>query len=165
MGKTKLKVLIELLSAVIRIARNPASVEHIEGMTKAYQVSEVQAFQEVRELMHYVRASNDPDHVEARADDLAISKEVSTFVSKLLIENVEPPQGYELFKQGDIQSVQNEVEDTLLRIFNLDRTSVDCQQILSTTLNRQANNQPVTVPLGLLRSILDLKSVSSSDIK
>ncbi|UOX38454.1 hypothetical protein VpasPP24_114 [Vibrio phage Vpas_PP24] len=165
MGKTKLKALIELLSAVIRIVRNPASVEHIEGMTKAYQVADVQAFQDARDLIRYVRKSNDPDHVETRADDLAISQEVSEFVSKILIENVAPPQGYELFKHGEIQNVQHEIEDALLRIHNLDRASVDSQQLLNTALNRHANNQPITVPLGLLRSVLELSPVSNSDIK
>ncbi|UYD21558.1 hypothetical protein [Vibrio phage 29Fa.3] len=112
MGKTKLKVLIELMSAAIKIARNPASVERIEGATEAIQISDVQAFTELREVLQYVR--QDVDATNTHRDDLMISDEVNRFVTGLFENHQEPPKGSTLIKYEQLEMLQERAEGLLL---------------------------------------------------
>ncbi|WGH28488.1 hypothetical protein 13VO501A_gene0105 [Vibrio phage 13VO501A] len=147
MGKSKLKVLIELMSAAIKIARNPASVERIEGATEAIQISDVQAFTELREVLQYVR--QDVDAKNTYRDDLAISDEVNRFVTGLFENHQEPPKGSTLIKYEQLDVIQERAEGLLLPYIGtqLMERNEDLQVVLDQL---QRNRDTVQVPVSQL---------------
>ncbi|QAY01840.1 hypothetical protein S1R3X_000098 [Vibrio phage vB_ValS_VA-RY-4] len=151
MGKSKLKVLIELMSAAIKIARNPASVERIEGATEAIQISDVQAFTELREVLQYVR--QDIDSTSTYRDDIVISDEVNRFVTGLFENHQEPPAGSTLVKFEKIDSILERAEGLIAPYMG--NSALNDPTARDITLTQLRNNRDhITVPVSQLAYVI-----------
>lgn len=162
MGKSRLKVLIELITAAIKVGRNPLRIEEHEGLTKSYVVQDVDGFRELREILQYIRGGHDKVDKVTRTDDLDLLNEASGYMSRLLVENLEPPKGYTMAPIQDVHTIGDAVAGALYEHYHIEPMIRHADQELTKMINNDSGLTRVTVPLHVLSNILEFSERHAS---
>ncbi|ANO57592.1 hypothetical protein [Vibrio phage vB_VhaS-a] len=155
MGKSRLKVLIELISAAIKVGRNPLRIEEHEGLTKSYVVQDVDGFRELRDILQYIRGGHDNVDKVTRTDDLDILNEASGYMGRLLLENLEPPKGYTMAPLADIHTIGDSIACALYEHYHIEPMARNADLELTQLMEGDSGASRVSVPLHVLKNALE----------